>query len=91
MGLDGVSFTNKSSTVLTKPFNFQRVCTDAIPAIGREGWNVLAMLQTSLYLLCVPSCGVNYQLSTHPLLPRYTTPQWADCNYNPHAAYCVTL
>jgi hypothetical protein len=60
MGLGGVSFTNKSSTVLTKPLNFQRVCTDAIPAIGREGWNILAMLQTSLYLLSVLSCGVDY-------------------------------
>jgi hypothetical protein len=60
MGLGGVSFTNKSSTDLTKPFNFQRVYIDAIPAIGREGWNILAMLQTSLYLLSVPSCGVEY-------------------------------
>jgi hypothetical protein len=30
MGLDGVSFTKKSSTVLTKPFNFQRVCINVI-------------------------------------------------------------
>ena len=62
---------------LTKPFNFQRVYIDAIPAIGREGWTVPAMLQTSLYLLCVPSCDVDYQLSKYPLLPRHTTPQLA--------------
>jgi hypothetical protein len=47
MGLGGVSFTNKSSTVLTKPLNFQRVCIDAIRAIDREGWTVPAMLQTA--------------------------------------------
>ena len=86
-----MSFTNKSSTDLTKPFNFQRVCIDAIPAIGLEGWNVLTMLQTSLYLLCVLSCGVDYQLSTHPLLQRHTKPQWAGWNYKPHGVHYVKL
>jgi hypothetical protein len=60
-----------------KAIQFSTSLQEAIPAIGREGWNVLAMLQTSLYLLCVPSCVVDYQLSTHPLLPRYTMQQWA--------------
>ncbi|MFT5519209.1 MAG: hypothetical protein ACI9RI_001480 [Oceanospirillaceae bacterium] len=43
-------------------------------------------MQTSLYLVCVLSCGVDYQLSKYPLLPRHTTPQWAGCNYKRHSA-----